>query len=221
MKLYIATPINARQEPTMREKLVAAKHRVEMLKAIIANDIRFKDYELISTFDFNDWNETDEKAMSRCIYHVLTSDAIYLDHGWTASKGCNLEYLTAKIYGKHIFINSEHKPKKTMKLYIATPINARQEPTMREKLVAAKHRVEMLKEILADDVRFKDYELISTFDFNDRNDTEEKAMSRCIYHVLTSDAIYLDHGWTASNGCNLEYQAAKIYGKQIFINTEH
>lgn len=32
MKLYIATPINARQEPTMREKLVAAKHRVQMLK---------------------------------------------------------------------------------------------------------------------------------------------------------------------------------------------
>ena len=108
-----------------------------------------------------------------------------------------------------------------MKLYIATPINARQESTMREKLVAAKRRVEMLKEILTDDVRFKKYELISTFDFNDMNDTEEKAMSRCIYHVLTSDAIYLDHGWTASKGCNLEYQAAKIYGKQIFINIEN
>ena len=103
-----------------------------------------------------------------------------------------------------------------MKLYIATPINARQEPTMREKLVAAKHRVEMLKEILADDVRFKNYELISTFNFNDMRETEEKAMSRCIYYVLTSDAIYLDHGWTAAKGCKLEYQAAKIYGKQIF-----
>ena len=108
MKLYIATPINARQEPTMREKLVAAKHRVEMLKAIIANDIRFKDYELISTFDFNYMNDVEEEAMSRCIYHVLISDAIYLDHGWTASKGCNLEYLTAAIYGKQIFTNSKH-----------------------------------------------------------------------------------------------------------------
>ena len=49
-----------------------------------------------------------------------------------------------------------------MKLYIATPINARQDPTMREKLISAKHRVEMLKEILADDVQFKDYELTST-----------------------------------------------------------
>ena len=112
MKLYIATPINARQEPTMREKLVAAKHRVEMLKAIIANDIRFKDYELISTFDFNDRNDTEEKAMSRCIYHVLTSDAIYLDLGWTMSKGCNLEHLGARSYDKQIFINTERKPKK-------------------------------------------------------------------------------------------------------------
>ena len=51
----------------------------------------------------------------------------------------------------------------------------------------------MLKEILADDVQFKDYELTSTFDFNNMYDAdEEKAMSRCIYHVLTSDAIYLD-----------------------------
>ena len=108
MKLYIATLINARQEPTMREKLVAAKHRVEMLKAILADDVRFKDYELISTFDFNYMNDVEEKAMSRCIYHVLTSDAIYLDHGWTASKGCNLEYLTAKIYGKQIFEHSEY-----------------------------------------------------------------------------------------------------------------
>lgn len=104
-----------------------------------------------------------------------------------------------------------------MKLYIATPINARQEPTMREKLLAAKPRVEMLKEILANDVQFKDYELISTFDVNNMCDgDEEKVMAKCIYHVLTSDAIYLDHGWTASKGCNLEYRAAKIYGKQIF-----
>ena len=108
MKLYIATPINARQEPTMREKLVAAKHRVEMLKEILADDVPIKDNELISTFDFNNMNDVEEEAMSRCIYHVLTSDAIYLDHGWTASKGCNLEYFTAQIYGKLIFEHSEH-----------------------------------------------------------------------------------------------------------------
>lgn len=104
-----------------------------------------------------------------------------------------------------------------MRLYIATPINARKEPTMREKLISARHRVEMLKEMLADDDDFKDYELTSTFDFNNIYDAdEEKAIARCVYHVLTSDAIYLDHGWTDSKGCNLEYRAAKIYGKRIF-----
>ena len=44
MKLYIATPINARQEPTMREKLVAAKLHVEMLKAILADDVAAETY---------------------------------------------------------------------------------------------------------------------------------------------------------------------------------
>ena len=106
MKLYIATPINARQEPTMREKLVAAKRRVEMLKEILADDVRFKKYELISTFDFNDMYDTEERAMSRFIVHFLTSYSICLDHFWTASKSCNLEYLTAKIYGKRIFAYS-------------------------------------------------------------------------------------------------------------------
>ena len=112
MKLYIATPINARPEPTMREKLISAKHRVEMLKEILADDVLFKNYELISTFYFNDMYETEEKAMSRCIYHVLTSDSVYLDHGWTSSKGCNLEHIAARIYGKQIFINSELNPRK-------------------------------------------------------------------------------------------------------------
>ena len=91
-----------------------------------------------------------------------------------------------------------------MKLYIATPINARQEPTMREKLISAKHRVEMLKEILADDVQFKDYELISTFDFNNMYDAdEEKAMSRSIYHVLTSTLNTVQPKSTANRFLNM------------------
>ena len=32
MELYIATSINERKEPTIREKFFSAKHRVEMLK---------------------------------------------------------------------------------------------------------------------------------------------------------------------------------------------
>lgn len=104
MRLYIATPINARQEPTMRMKLFAAKHRINMLKEIISNDKRFKDYDTISTFDIPDNENCDEAhALGNCVRTVIESDAVYLDHGWTASKGCNLEYRTAKIYNKTIF----------------------------------------------------------------------------------------------------------------------
>jgi len=104
------------------------------------------------------------------------------------------------------------------KIYIATPINARQEKTFREKYLAAKHRVEFLKEIIRSDERFpRDIELISSFDINPLGAyAESQAMGRCVTEVIESDAIYLDHGWQSSNGCNLEYRTAKIYNKKIY-----
>ncbi len=43
MKIYISTPISARKERTIAEKLIAARHRCNMLKEIIATDVRFAD----------------------------------------------------------------------------------------------------------------------------------------------------------------------------------
>ena len=106
-----------------------------------------------------------------------------------------------------------------MRLYIATPINARTEETLAEKKLAAKHRINLLKEIISQDTRFRCYtELVSTFDISTIGSmtTEEQALGMCVTAVLESDAIYLDHGWNGSNGCNLEYRAAKIYGKAIY-----
>ena len=105
-----------------------------------------------------------------------------------------------------------------MKLYIATPINARNEKTFKEKYLAAKHRVNMLKEILQYDERFPSgMEMVSSFDINPIGAyAESQAMGRCVTEVLESDAIYLDHGWQSSNGCNLEYRTAKIYDKEIY-----
>ena len=106
-----------------------------------------------------------------------------------------------------------------MKLYIATPINSRTEKTLEEKKRAAKHRINLLKEIISSDMRFSKYDkLVSTFDIKQiiSTTTEEVALGHCVTAVLQSDAIYLDHGWNASNGCNLEYRAAKIYGKAIY-----
>lgn len=108
-----------------------------------------------------------------------------------------------------------------MKIYIATPINGRNEKTFREKWLAAKHRVAMLKEIIQDDSHIWDVDgsvvKLSSFDINPQpNKTEADAMACCINSVLEADAIYLDHGWTSSKGCRLEYAAAKIYGKRIY-----
>ena len=104
MRIYLATPISARRGHNMRDKLAAARRRIANLKDVLANDVHFCQYEAVSTFDLNDVAElTEAEAMGRCIQLVLTCDAIYLDHGWLQSKGCNLEYRAAKIYGIKIY----------------------------------------------------------------------------------------------------------------------
>ena len=102
-----------------------------------------------------------------------------------------------------------------MKLYISTPINARQEKTFADKLLAAKYRVSLLEEIIRTDKRFAQFETIVYTNF-DTVMSESAAMGNCIRSVIECDAIYLDHAWQSSKGCNLEYRAAKIYDKQIF-----
>ena len=106
-----------------------------------------------------------------------------------------------------------------MRVYIATPINGRHDGRdFNEKLALAKGRVKCLKQVLSEDPAFDDYEFTSTFDIhpNGSMPAEHKAMGDCIALVMTCDAIMLDHGWLQSKGCNLEYRAAKIYGKEIF-----
>lgn len=103
-----------------------------------------------------------------------------------------------------------------MKLYISTPINGRNEKTFQEKLIAAKHRVELLKEVIRSDVSFDEYDCLMHTCFEKPMTSEAAAMGICVSQVIDADAIYLDHGWNSSKGCNLEYRAAKIYGKKIF-----
>ncbi len=101
-KIYIATPVNARQEKTFELKKIMAEHRIQALSEIIGCDDRFQN---CITCGFPDVVTTDDEArsMGECIQAVIEADAIYLDHGWQASKGCNLEYRAAKIYGKDIY----------------------------------------------------------------------------------------------------------------------
>lgn len=104
-----------------------------------------------------------------------------------------------------------------MKLYIATPINGRREQGFANKYKAARQRVSQLKEMLKLDNRFYGYTFVSSFNVNkSQNISEAEAMGNCIQAVMECDAIYLDHAWQSSKGCNLEYRAAKIYDKYIF-----
>jgi len=108
MKVYISTPINGRDETTIVEKLDGARQRVEELESLIRTKDKYKDAELISTFDskvnagFMEQPECD--VLARCIRAVLQCDVVFFDIGYLNSKGCMLEYYAAKIYGKKIIL---------------------------------------------------------------------------------------------------------------------
>ena len=101
-RIYIATPVNARREATLEQKRKQASLRCIYLKVILRDE--FPDAEVVCSFDVCPLDEDVEEhtAMGRCIDLLMTCDAIYLDHAWQSSKGCNLEYRTAKIYGLEV-----------------------------------------------------------------------------------------------------------------------
>lgn len=105
-----------------------------------------------------------------------------------------------------------------MKIYIATPVNARREPTLSEKRKAAYRRATMLKAWLKDE--YPDAEVFTPFDAcpldaNMEEKGEPEVIGKCITLLLKCDTILLDRGWTGSDGCNLEYRAAKIYKLKV------
>lgn len=102
-----------------------------------------------------------------------------------------------------------------MKIYVSTPINGRKEDTFQKKRIAAYHRAETLRAYLKDE--YPDAEIITPFDVVplDENVDEAEAIGRCVTALLRCNTVVLDRGWTASDGCNLEYRSAKIYKKDI------
>ena len=102
-----------------------------------------------------------------------------------------------------------------MRIYISTPVNGRSEATFEEKRKAAYRRSVMLRAYLLDE--YQDAEVLTPFDAVplEAKMSEAEAIGRCITLLLTCDTVLLDRGWTASDGCNLEYRAAKIYKLNI------
>lgn len=108
MRLYIALPINSREEKTKKARFRAAERRSEQLRAMLAQRAEFELSDIVTPFDVNPLSEpvSEETALGRCVAAVLRCDAIYLDKGWKGSKGCNLEYHAAITYGKRIIVQS-------------------------------------------------------------------------------------------------------------------
>ena len=102
MRIYVSTPINARREPTFKEKRAAAKRRADMLAAWLKEE--YPGAVVVTPFDAVPLNTTptEPEAIGRNITSLLTCDTICIDRGWTGSKGCNLEYRAAKLYGLRI-----------------------------------------------------------------------------------------------------------------------
>lgn len=114
-----------------------------------------------------------------------------------------------------IFIDNKQTSNR-LKLYIATPINARKEETFEEKYKSAKKRLEYLKPILRADYRFNGWEVVGGTDICPLGTPENEAIKRCVQEVFTSDAIYMDVGWQNSDGCRTEFETAGRYKIPIY-----
>ena len=102
MKIYIATPVNARKEETLEEKRLAAYYRMcdirQQIHALLPNA------EFHSSFDEHiapinkECYKTEAMIMGECVTQVMECDMIVVDWGYYGSKGCKVEEYTARQY---------------------------------------------------------------------------------------------------------------------------
>ena len=107
MKIYIATPVNARKEGTLEEKREAAWKRVMHLRKIIKETnpkaechSSFENHIAPINADAGLLNEA--TIMGRCVTEVMECAAILVDWRYENSRGCVVEHTTAVVYGKKI-----------------------------------------------------------------------------------------------------------------------
>ena len=97
-----------------------------------------------------------------------------------------------------------------MKVYISLPITGRDIEQVEE-------RIDHAKKVLLK----MGHDPVSPLDpvvNNDHSKPYGVLLGNDIAALLTCDAVLFLDGWTASNGCSLEFAAAKIYGKEILLN---
>ena len=92
-----------------------------------------------------------------------------------------------------------------MKVYISLPITGRDIEQVEASCIFASAVLEK-----------KGHTPVSPLDVSDNPDASyAEHMGNDITALLECDAVLFLDGWTASRGCNLEMEAAKIYGKEI------
>ena len=97
-----------------------------------------------------------------------------------------------------------------MKVYISLPITG-------HDLTEVRRLAEEAKQLLTG----MDHEPVSPLDVSlDADATYAEHMGNDIAAMLTCDAVLFLDGWTASRGCNLEMEAARIYGKEILFECQ-
>lgn len=122
-KVYFATPVNGRTEPTLAEKKAAALARCVEVR----NHLKRLHPEWVITYSFMvcPINQvlTEAEAMGRCVTLLMSCDMLITDNivltvpPTQQSKGCKLEWLTAEVYGiERKFLNDIFTEKKIVKL---------------------------------------------------------------------------------------------------------
>lgn len=108
MKIYIATPVNARNEATLEQKRQAAYKRVKELEYKLSKSVCGAEFcEFHSSFDadicpLGGYVYDEPTIMGMCVERVMDCDAILMDKDYEHSKGCNVELFTATTYKKKV-----------------------------------------------------------------------------------------------------------------------
>jgi hypothetical protein len=121
-KVYVATPVNGRTEPTLEEKKEAALARCIEVRGHLER--LHPDWVICYSFMVCPINQvlTEAEAMGRCVTLLMSCDMIVMDDSVLStnkqSKGCKLEWWAADVYSiekkflKDIFV----EPKEIVKL---------------------------------------------------------------------------------------------------------
>ena len=102
---------------------------------------------------------------------------------------------------------------KEKRVFISLPIMSRKEATREEKIEAA-YDIAERKRV---DLNAQGYFGVTPFMINpigvERSEAE--CIGRCIQWLLGCDCIYFCSGWRHAEGCLLELECARIFGKEI------